>query len=234
MPRWSIFIDVEGFSNIYSKSDAEALRLLGNLMLYIWKVGSQVYSNETERLFIHQYGDGFLIVSNYHESSLDRPLGIAIFLMQMMIMQGGVARTGISEGDFGDVTGCYPKEIQDELTEHRGLRVGNGIMNIQKVMGATLIHSNRVQDKVDKKGPLLLLEGNLSGRFSNENLEIVHSSDQFIEINWIKSDPTILNYIYEQLNIEKPTLKVLTNNLNQYIEKYSLSGDWRDNTRNLI
>ena len=40
MPRWSIFIDVEGFSNIYSKSDAEALRLLGNLMLYIWKVGS--------------------------------------------------------------------------------------------------------------------------------------------------------------------------------------------------
>lgn len=65
--QWAISIEIEGFSEHY-EYDGErkiyAIRALGELMKSVFLVGSQYFpvtpeKNFSERLFAHQYGDGF-------------------------------------------------------------------------------------------------------------------------------------------------------------------------------
>jgi len=74
--RWAISIDIEGFSKHYEYSEDRktyAIFALGELMNSVFLVGSRCFpgtpeKNFSERLFAHQYGDAFLVCSNFPES----------------------------------------------------------------------------------------------------------------------------------------------------------------------
>ena len=70
MNRWAIYIDIEGFSSIFTTNSTRAISLLGTLMKYIHLIGCNIYPKSPERLFAHQFGDGFLIVSDFPEEGV--------------------------------------------------------------------------------------------------------------------------------------------------------------------
>ena len=108
--RWCIFVDILGFSQLWEAEQMKALHSLRELMLAIYRIGARVYTNQGERLFVHHMGDGFAIVSDFGEASLERPLSIAATLMSHVATTGMFAAAAVAEGKFSDITGCYPKE----------------------------------------------------------------------------------------------------------------------------
>ena len=114
--RWGLWIDIEGFSNLWSAGDL-ALRGLNTLMELIHQIGTHCYPDDPERLFVHQIGDGLYIASDFHEPSLDRCTAIAITLMRGVVCAGCVARATIAEGPLADYGGCRPREIQIQLAQ---------------------------------------------------------------------------------------------------------------------
>src|SRR5712691_3597868 len=82
--RWCIWIDIEGFSNRWDKqeSELEALDSLRELMTAIYRIGTFAFPENPERIFAHQAGDGFAIVSEFGEPSLERPVAIATALLR--------------------------------------------------------------------------------------------------------------------------------------------------------
>ena len=58
-------------------------------------------------------GDGFAIVSEFREESLERPIAIAIALMRCVATTGAFAAAAIAEGEHADITGCYPREVTE-------------------------------------------------------------------------------------------------------------------------
>jgi hypothetical protein len=63
--RWCIYIDILGFSASWEREELKALDSLGNLMQAIYRIGTRMYSEEGDRLFVHHLGDGFAIVSEF-------------------------------------------------------------------------------------------------------------------------------------------------------------------------
>jgi hypothetical protein len=60
MNRWSLFVDIEGFSKLYLEQMARALRPLCNLMEGIYCIGSRVCPETPHRLLADQIGDAEL------------------------------------------------------------------------------------------------------------------------------------------------------------------------------
>ena len=56
--RWCIFVDILGFSQLWETEKSKALHALRELMGAIYRIGTHVYSDEGERLFVHHMGDG--------------------------------------------------------------------------------------------------------------------------------------------------------------------------------
>lgn len=79
MKQWSLWIDLEGFSHFcISGQEGRILKLLSLLMLDLYKIGTKIYPDESNRLFIYQFGDGFIINPYLGDSTLERPISIAI------------------------------------------------------------------------------------------------------------------------------------------------------------
>ena len=76
--RWCIFVDILGFSQLWEAEQLKALHSLRELMKAIHRIGTRVYPDEEERLFVHHMGDGFAIVSDFGEASFERPLSHCI------------------------------------------------------------------------------------------------------------------------------------------------------------
>ena len=115
--RWCVFVDILGFSQLWETRQWKALHALRELMGAIYRIGTRMYPNDGERLFVHHMGDGFAIVSDFRESSFGRPLGIACALMRHMASTGTFAAAAIAEGEFSDITGCYPEEVMKDSEE---------------------------------------------------------------------------------------------------------------------
>lgn len=105
--RWSIWIDIEGFSTLWDRGNKAILGLRA-AMEGIYQIGTRIYHADPDRLFAHQFGDGFIIVADFHEPQLDRCAAIAIALMRHV----SGARPAIAEGAFADISGLWPMAIQ--------------------------------------------------------------------------------------------------------------------------
>ena len=112
--RWAISIDIEGFSKHYEYDEERktyAILALGELMSSVFLVGSRCFpgtleKNFSERLFTHQYGDGFLVCSDFPEPDASRAIAITVAIMRHMTMKGYVTKAAISTGDLSDIRGC--------------------------------------------------------------------------------------------------------------------------------
>lgn len=230
--RWAIYIDVEGFSKIYSLNNVEAITILGKLMKDLYKIGRNIFPAQPESLFIHQVGDGFLVLPGYPDENLDRPISIAIALMQLTLLEGGVARASISAGEFSDILSCYPKEIRENI-ENGILKIRNGIMTIFQVMGEALINSYKIAN-TKRKGPCLFIDANLKNYLSNKEIIIQWQNQFIIEIDWIHSKPELLDKILEWIDLDRPSVKELENALHNYIKRYpDLPDQWIKNAHSL-
>ncbi|MGH7800013.1 MAG: hypothetical protein ACREOW_05200 [Thermodesulfobacteriota bacterium] len=234
MKQWSLFIDIEGFSKIYQAEKAKACKLLSGLMLDLYNIGTRFYPDYSNRLFIHQFGDGFIICPNPWDLNLVKPISIAVALMQATALRGGFARAAISHGEMVDILGWYPKEIRDNLTDGR-IMLGDGIMTIGQVMGDALVNAYKLST-TKPKGPRLLLDISLESHLKDIKVSIIDRDDNHIGIDWVHSEIVLVADILKKIDIiNVPSSKTLEGILRSYITvNNKLSDEWKKSAEKLI
>lgn len=232
MKRWAIYIDVEGFSKLHSTDECRALRVLGALMEGIYYIGSTACAETPNRLFAHQTGDGFVIVSEFAEGRPTLPVAICIVLMRLAVREGGMAKAGISEGHFADIQGCYPKIIRDNSDGDGFVRLGDGLMRIFPVMGTALINAHRLTSR--KRGSLLLLDSQMATDLPS-NVVVTEKLHGCVCVDWIHSNPTEIYDLLSTASICLPDQQSLEKSVLEYIRQSdaSLPNDWIKNTLEL-
>lgn len=226
--RWAIHIDIEGFSALYPEGN-DALWGLNKLMLGIHRIGKNVFSESPERLFVHQLGDGFLIVSDFHEENLDRAALIAIVLMKFITSFGIFCRATIAEGGISDIKGCYSNEVMNECGEDGSLtsKMGAGLMTIFPVMGTALINAVGI-DKVSPKGPLITLPLEYRDRLSSYFIINDIPDSKLGSIDWVHTESDRLLEISKAALLKYPCPNNLENLVVNYIKKNKLSAEWKN------
>lgn len=220
--RWGIYIDIEGFGAKFDQNITSLLPL-NALMEGIFQIGVRKYSDDANRLFAHQFGDGFVIVSCFKEETLNRPVAIAISLMRHVLASGGVAKASIAEGGFSDLKSSYPKQIVDIENDGR-IQIGRGLMTIIPVMGTALINSVGL-DKLSPSGSLLTIHVDDKNRISSEyrSREI---ENHLLSVNWLKGEPSLVSEICSISGLNNPPEKVRVESLKKYICQNKLSPNW--------
>ncbi len=186
--RWAIHIDIEGFSTLCREGN-DAMRGLNKLMLGIHRIGKNVFPEPPDRLFVHQLGDGFLIVSDFHEENLNRAASIATVLMKFITSFDIFCRATITEGGLSDIKGCYSNEVMNECHKDDWSisRMGAGLMTIFPVMGTALIDAVRI-DKTSSKGPLITFPYEYRERLSNIFIINDIPDSNFASIDWVHTE----------------------------------------------
>ena len=224
MSRWCIYIDILGFSNLWEFDRPKAMASLRELMWAIIQVGQKVYpdhlSQKRERLFAHHIGDGFAIVSEFHEDSLERPISIAIALMRHVVASTGCfASAAIAEGDFADIQSCYPKEAS--RSQDRTINLGAGIMTLHSVMGTAFIRAYNISNKIKLSWPFLMIQNCNRDRFSSKLTVTDFLDDNNISsINWIESQTNLISTIQNKADLQNLSPFELTQKIQGYKQQY--------------
>jgi hypothetical protein len=217
---WCIYIDMEGFSALYAKED-QILWSLGEMMRAIYRIGSHVYPSPPDRLFVHQAGDGFVIMSDFHESSPARAISIATVILRHVASTGRYARAAISEGEISDIMGCYPEEVRDATAERGVVSLGEGLMTLFPVMGTGLIRSFGVNNS-KPRGPLLLLDPRFRNRLP-ENVPIQDADkndDGVLSVDWVHIDHPLVHTIQLEGKLPKIAPADIEARLAAYCRQY--------------
>lgn len=230
--RWAIHIDLEGFGHLYDKEDLVLLSLR-ELMEGIFRIGTQCYPESPERLFAHQLGDGFVIVSDFPEETFRRPVAIALSLLRHVAHSGRYAKATISDGEFADILSCYPSSVVNELESDRRVRLGRGVMTLFPVMGTALIRAISVA-KNCPSGPLLAV--------ATENREripdglVIHEvlSRNIVVIDWIHSENDLAKDISTKSQLKWPDTQTISQQLKDYCQKQPVKEDWKNSVSNYL
>ena len=220
--RWCIFVDNLGFSQLWEAEQLKALYALRELMGAIHRIGTQVYLDERERLFVHQMGDGFAILNDFGEVSFERPLGIASALMQHMASIGTFAAVAIAEGEFSDITGCYPEEVMKDSEDGLVVRLNAGLMTLSPVMGTAFIRSYRLND-VAPSGPFVIVSEEHENRVPSgfECRSARGKADRkLISVDWMRAESRAVARIQRAASLRAPKAEELVQAIRSYCAKY--------------
>lgn len=235
--RWCIYIDILGFSRFWECDRGKAYASLGALMRGISAIGSRAYPEDPDRLFAHQMGDGFAIVSDFGEPSLDRPIAIASALMRHMATTGIFAAAAIAEGDFADITGCYPSDIFLENDRSKGVDMGLGLMTLSSVMGTAFIRAYRVGNEAPS-GPFLTIDEAQKDRIPDSvqwQATSGRKDRSLCSIDWIQYDSEHLAHIRRTSGICILPPSLLQRNIKKYCKEYPrICKKWRDDLLGLL
>ena len=236
--RWCIYIDILGFSTLWECDRCRAITSLGTLMRGISAIGSQSYPESPHRLFAHQMGDGFAIVSDFGEPSLDRPIAIASALMRYVATTGTLAAAAIAEGGFADITGCYPDDIYWENDINKGVNMGGGLMTLSRVMGTAFIRSYRTGNEAPS-GPFLTIAKDQSDRIppsAKWQLTSGRKGKSLCSIDWVQYSSNHLDDIRERTTrILLPSCCEVGVRIKNYCNEFPAIGNkWRDDLRRLL
>lgn len=228
MDRWSICIDIEGFSATYEQ-DSQAILSLRALIEGIYLIGTKCFSDSPSRIFAHQLGDAFVIVGEFGVETFEVPLSIAIMLMRYVLKAGGTAKAAIAEGSFANIKGCYPDCIIEKSEDNGVIRLGRGLMTIFTVMGTALIISHKVL-RLSPSGSLLVLEKSFLSRLPKETQFIDIFDSDLLAIDWLHiSFPSLLDLI-DQAGLCLPDALNMESLLKKYLRNNELSSAWKRNT----
>ena len=230
--RWAILIDLEGFRALYDKENLVLLSL-GELMEGVYHVGCKCFPGSPDRLFAHQVGDGFVIVSEFHEESLDRPIAIAISLLRHVASSGRFAKAAISEGQFADIQSCYPPTVTNSLGADKRVRLGAGVMTIFPVMGTALIRAFSI-GKSCPSGPLLAVASAERERLPAGLVIHETPSKDIILVDWIHSHTALTERITKDASLNSPTTEELTESIKEYCRSQNLKEEWKANVGNYL
>ena len=236
MKRWCIYIDILGFSQFWECDECQALHSLRELMRTIYRIGVKAYPEEPQRLFAHQMGDGFAIVGEFGEESLERPIAIAIALMRCVAATGTLAVSAIAEGDHADITGCYPREVTDS-SESGIVRLGMGFMTLSKVMGTAFIRAYRLHGDAPS-GPFLAVSANHRDRIP-DGLTVRSTESRkgtsLLSIDWVRAELALLSDIQHRAGIDTPSPCELVQRIQGYCNQYECIRDkWSCCLRGLL
>ena len=215
--RWTIYIDIEGFSALYDR-ETIVLEALGDLMEGIYAIGTNVYPESPQRLFAHQTGDGFVIVSEFGASSLEVPTSIAIALLRHVAARGRFAKASVGEGHFSDVWGCYPKRIRAARRHDDTLPLGGGLMTIFPVIGTALIDAFAVA-KRSPSGSLLTVESRKRSRLPPECVIREIDGSNLVSVDWIHSTVPLVRRIQQRAGLRSPTAEQIVAAFRRYREQ---------------
>ncbi len=157
MDRWVIYLDIEGFQNLYFPPNRPlAHDLLTGLVRDAWFIIEKIYpepnlffGDATFSLMAHQFGDSIIItpgITGKDVLRIFKPICISIALMRTTAMSGGFAKAAISHGDMADFKGCFPDEIRDKIDEN-GLEINSRYVpiTIVPIMGEGLIRAYKLK-----------------------------------------------------------------------------------------
>lgn len=225
--RWAIYIDIQGFGTLWGEGD-KALLALCELMRAIYRIGTICYPSSPERLFAHQFGDGFLVVSDFEEESLERCVTIAIALLRHVAPTGCFAKASIIEGGMQGINGCYPEEVMSNSDNDSVVILGEGLMTIVPVMGTALIRGVQL-DKKSPKGPLLVIEKVKIDRLP-QGVSTSDAGEEIVSINWITYQSNLLSDIQRRANLKSPSKTDMEELLLQYCKEHKkLPEVWVEN-----
>lgn len=226
--RWAIYIDIEGFGTLYDREDT-VLWALGDLMEAIYLIGTKCYPETPDRIFAHQTGDGFVIVSEFAADALNVPVAIAIALLRHVSVRGRFAKAAIAEGGFAGITGCYPKKIRDADEKDGRVFMGGGLMTIFPVMGTALINAVAVA-KRSPSGALLTLNASDATRLPSD-LPVQEVVDQkVVSIDWVHSSIPLVAEIQTAAGLSAPTIEAMTKSFSNYIKTTEVPQQWKANS----
>lgn len=219
--RWALNIDVEGFSKNYESGEdgkTFAILALSELMRTIHLIGTRCYPGDpnahySDRLFAHQFGDGFIICSDFHEHNSERVISIATTIMRHMILCGYATKSAISVGEMADIRGCYPGPIKE--SENEQVDLGKGLMTIISVMGTALTKAHKLASR--RSGALLILDSEIL----NSDLPTGLKTDvpDGIYCDWISSDLPLANDIAANAGLKSALPTTLHERLETYCVK---------------
>ena len=227
MNRWSIYIDVEGFSEIYKRRQRDAILALGELMEALFFVASKKFSTAPERLFMHQFGDGFVVVSDFIEPTPQRPIAICLAIMRHLIGRGVATKAAISGGDFADISSCYPERVLAASQDRRHVNIGEGVMTIIPVMGMALIAPYKLANR--RSGAVLLLDSTI---FVSLPIGVIAQPGSPAVIDWIHSVFPLVTEVAKTAGLVTPDASVTEAHLQSYIDdnRSTLGADWITST----
>lgn len=226
--RWAIYIDIEGFGALYDREDT-VLWALGDLMEAIFLIGKNCYPETPDRLFAHQTGDGFVIVSEFAADTLDAPVAIAIALLRHVSVRGRFAKAAIAEGGFAGITGCYPKRIRDAGESDGRAFMGGGLMTVFPVMGTALINAVAVA-KRSPSGALLTLNASDAPRLPSGCLIQHIAEEELVAIDWVHSFTPLVVELQATAGLQAPTAEAITNQFSEYIRTTEVKQQWKANS----
>ena len=229
--RWSIWIDVEGFSNLYKLISDRAIQHLNYLMESLYKIGIHVFGKSPDRLFIHQFGDGFIIVSDFPEKNPTRPLAICIAVMRHLLKKGVITKAAVSAGNFADISSCYPEEVIKAAEDRRHVKIGEGVMTIIPVMGMALIAAHKVSGT--DSGALLLLD---TSCFSGIPEEVIYKAGTASTIDWVHTELSDVESICNKASLNNLSSEEAEKLIKTYIDQNtnSLSRNWIERTKETL
>jgi len=202
-------------------------------MRAIFRIGKNCYSSSPDRLFAHQFGDGFLIVSEFEEGSLERCVTIAIALLRHVSATGCFAKAAIVEGDMLDIKGCYPDEVMDNLNSNSLVDMGEGLMTITPAMGGALIQGVKL-DKNSPKGPLLIIEKEKIDRLP-QGLSTRDAGEEVVSINWIAYQSNLLSDVQRRANLTPSSKTEMEKLLLQYCKEHEkIPKEWVQNVNKYL
>lgn len=219
--RWGISIDIEGFSSLYEcgeKGKTRAIWGLHELMKAIIHIGTHAYpgdpaKNDSDPIFSHQFGDGFIIVSNFEEPDPCRCIAISVSLMRHMTMKGYSTKAAISTGDMTDIQGCYPEEVR--LSNNGSVSLGAGLLTTIPAMGTALTKAHKLSSRVS--GNVLVID-----RQAYESIPetIISSSEaNWFFIDWRLDEHELARTISEKSGLNYGSQDQLHRVFDEYILK---------------
>jgi len=234
--RWAIYIDIQGFSHFWERDKNKALCGLNHMMEAIVRIGEKVCSVEGDRFFAHHIGDGFFVISEFHENKLERAITIAVALMKYISKSGIFAKAAIAEGDNADITSCYPKDIQDSLNDDGcSISLGAGVMTIFPVMGTALVRAHELA-KNSPQGPMLTIKASEKERIPKHIKVrcIKENCVKLLMVDWVHMKSELLEEIQNKACLPMTTSKKIEKRLVQYCNTNCLSKDWIDNVSKFL
>ena len=230
--RWAIYLDIEGFGPLWEGED-QVLLSLGELMRAIFRIGRCCYPCIPDRLFAHQFGDGFVVVSDYHEESLERCVTIAVAIMRHVGASGRFVRGAIAEGEMSDISGCYPAEVLDYLEDDgHTIYLEAGLMTITPVMGSALIRAIST-DKAAPSGPLLSIRTSCTERLG-PSVTVTDTANSLSSIDWVHMESDLLSTLQKCASLNSPRPNDLETALRDYCCFHRVKEEWKDSIHRLL
>lgn len=231
--RWSIYIDIEGSSVLYKESEYRFFCVMDALMDGICRIGKEVSPTKIGTLYVHQTGgDGFILVSDSITVTPEIPISIAVVLMQTVLSKGGIAKAGISQGNFADVKGCF-QTLRTFHSKSGVIQLQDGLLRVFPVMGTALINAHRIATR-DPRGARLGLDASMATESLPSGVVISHAEKEMLVVDWIHTKTPLMQEIVSRTEMRLPAPHDMEKLLKQYIANaHGVNTEWADNTLKL-